>query len=732
MQRVLPPWRFHFEQESGAGLSREDLDALIHAYIDAPLDVANGRMLRALLIDIGEEERILVIVSHHLVIDGWSASLILEEITELYEQFHSGRIKDEESNIGRFTDYVAHMESWADSEECSRQIEQWREEIQPELAASVIPADRSRHAGRIATFGEVEMTITGDLVADLAECGRQWRTGAVQIIDAVISCLIARASGDDAVTTGLALTNRPQAEYERVIANFANESIIHVQVGLDQPFTGVLDQMKSAVRNAVLRLDTPFEMLAESLQLKRIGRRRLAMPIFFSLYDLMREGTLRLDGIQVTRIPDSHVNPFQEIGIRAVSEPDALRFKIEYDETIFDEDRIRRFLDTLVAMLGKVLEDPEARILELPFDERLAQGVEEGRVNETAADQEHVEPVTLLETRLAELWTELLGVHPVGLHDDFFELGGSSLLAIRLIDRVHEVFGAQLGIDALMSGTTLKEVASRIEKSGKRLQIDRAVWISRDHEPTRLFCLPGIGGLAAFTYRDIAGHLEGDVALVGLQMRGLDGLDEPDDTVESMARTMLEGIRSIQETGPYHVCGYSFGGSISIELARQLHAAGETVASLLLLDTYPPNFIRMHRRLLRGVKNRIKGAGRSTSAERDEFDPIMPEDDPAIAALARIGGLGNSIENTIAMTRSAFHGYKPQPYEGDVHLVLSTTNADEGALEDSRFIQEWRKQINGILTTHPVAVPHLELVRSGSELVADVIRSITRPEEGAA
>ena len=370
-------------------------------------------------------------------------------------------------------------------------------------------------------------------------------------------------------------------------------------------------------------------------------------------------------------------------------------------------------------------DDPATTVAELPFDPTLAKGLDEDPVISSNNDRKHVEPGTMLETRLAEIWTELLGVHPVGRSDDFFDLGGSSFLAIRLLDRVHQVFGAQLGIDALMNGPTLQEVASRIERSGKRLQIDRSVWITRDRDQRKFFCLPGIGGLAAFTYQNVGGFLEGDVSLVGLQMRGLDGLEKPDDRIETMAATMLAEIRRIQPKGPYHLCGYSLGGSIAIEIARIIQDSDEEIASLLLLDTYPPNFIKFHRRLLRKVKKSVTSSRQSNKpALRDEFDPVLPENDPTIAALAKVGGLGNSISNTISITRAAASNYKPRKYTGNVDLVASTSNTDAESKSDNRFVGEWKKLIDGRLTLHAVPVPHLDLVRGGSEQIAAIIKSV--------
>ena len=345
--------------------------------------------------------------------------------------------------------------------------------------------------------------------------------------------------------------------------------------------------------------------------------------------------------------------------------------------------------------------------------------------------QDHVEPSSVIETRLAELWTELLGVHPVGRFDDFFDLGGSSPLAVRLIDRINEIFGPSLEMNALTSGSTLHEMSSCIERSGRRLRIERSIRLGSRKDLPTLFCLPGIGGLAAFTFLDIARHLKDHATLVGLQMKGLDGLDEPDHSVEAVASTMLEEIRRLEEPNPLHLCGYSYGGMVAIELAHQLRRSGFEVANVILIDTYPPGFVTTQRRLLQRMKRAVEDLRpKDLKAIRDELDPVVPEDDPTIARLAQAGNLGASIKRTIDATRDAAWRYRPSPYSGDVRIVRSVESS-VSMKAHRRFERLWTRWIEGDLRMYDTPVPHLDLVRSGSAFVAKVIRGALEKDHSA-
>ena len=722
-QQAVPPRRFRLDHRSMLGEPRAAIDAEIRRYVADPIDLEAGRLLRALVVHVGTDERFMVIVTHHVVFDGWSASVLLEELGSLLDGNPDER-RDAIASRGSFAEYCRRMHEWEDSEGCRGEIDAWRREIDSNPSASAMPTDRSRDEDREVTFGVVETTLSPTTSSRLSERSTAWRTGTIPIINAVVGCVVVRAGGDAISTTGLALTNRAQADLERVIGNFSNEAVIQCRIGLEESFRSILERTRIAVHRAFHRLDTPFDMVIDALEMDRVGRRRLAMPIFLSCYDVAREGTLRIDGIVVERIPDAHVNTFQELGIRAIIEPGSVRLKIEYDESLFRRERMTRFLENLVEMLETVLEHPETIVGDLPFDPMIGEGIPVVSTGIPRTDRVHVEPATLLETRLAEIWTDLLEVHPIGRFDDFFELGGSSFLAIRLIDRIHQVFGAPLGIDALMSEPTLTRIADRIEGSGRQVQIDRSVWISHDRERTRLFCLPGVGGLAAFTYRDIASHLEGRRSLVGLQMRGVDGREEPDDTIEKMAFTMLEEIRGIDPRGPYHLCGYSLGGTVAIEIARTMQNLGEEIGSLLLIDTHPPGFTGIHRRIWRGLKNRVHALRSSNEpAAGPGANPGLSVTDPSITSLADAGGLGRSIRRTLAITRTAAYRYRPERYRGDVDLVISSTDLPAGSSARNRFESKWAAMIDGRLNMHEVPMSHLDLVRSGSGRIAELVES---------
>jgi amino acid adenylation domain-containing protein len=195
-----------------------------------------------------------------------------------------------------------------------------------------------------------------------------------------------------------------------------------------------------------------------------------------------------------------------------------------------------------------------------------------------------------LEAALVQLWEELLQVRGLGVADDFFTLGGHSLLAVRLMAEIERTFDRKLPLAALFQEPTIEHLANLLRMEPNAAGISSLVEMQPRGTRPPLFCVHPAGG-TVFCYRDLARHLGGDQPFFGLQARGLSGEASPHNTVEEMAAHYIDTIRSVQPVGPYRLAGWSLGGNLAFEMARQLREQGDEVALLALLDAgaLPPD-----------------------------------------------------------------------------------------------------------------------------------------------
>ena len=190
-----------------------------------------------------------------------------------------------------------------------------------------------------------------------------------------------------------------------------------------------------------------------------------------------------------------------------------------------------------------------------------------------------------LDLQLTKLWENVLGVRPIGLRDNFFDLGGTSLAAVRLFSKMRKLFGRSFPLSVLIQAPTVEKLADLVRRDGWSPRWISLVPIQPVGSKPPFFCVHGGGG-NVLIYKDLAKHLGEDYPFYGLQARGLDGSGDYLTTVEAMADSYLAELQELQPEGPYFIGGFCMGGQIAFEIARKLVEKGQQVNLLVLIDSH--------------------------------------------------------------------------------------------------------------------------------------------------
>ena len=202
-----------------------------------------------------------------------------------------------------------------------------------------------------------------------------------------------------------------------------------------------------------------------------------------------------------------------------------------------------------------------------------------------------VAPQDLLELQLTKMWEQVLRIQPIGVQDNFFELGGHSLLAARLLAEINKTFHKNLPLATIFQAQTVEQLVNILRCSGWSPPCPSMVVIQPGSSQPPLFGIHVLGRGLEF-YRPLVAYLERSQPVYGLSTQIMDEKQAPPNRVEDLAAFYIKEMRTFQPNGPYFLVGVSFGGTVAFEIARQLHAQGQKVALLGLIDSYGPAAIK--------------------------------------------------------------------------------------------------------------------------------------------
>ncbi|MGW0037985.1 amino acid adenylation domain-containing protein [Gordonia sp. NPDC003376] len=349
----------------------------------------------------------------------------------------------------------------------------------------------------------------------------------------------------------------------------------------------------------------------------------------------------------------------------------------------------------------------------------------------------YVAPATEVERMVAQVFAEILDVDRVGATDSFFDLGGNSLAATRVVARAGERYGLRIELPWLFSDPTVGSLARRIADHTV-LAGDVLIALRAQGQRPPLFCVHPAGGLAWF-YGGLAPYLT-DRPIYGLQDPHVI-LGEPTADAETLARRYVAEIRRVRPHGPYHLLGWSVGGVIAHAMALRLEADHEEVAFLGIMDAAPeaddPGTAGAS--AVSDAGDAVSGSQDSSVAAdllggwRDLFDlgdEVRAESTEELTAIirAQIAGMGlladdqvERIMESFAASDEAVLGYRPGVFGGGAHVFVATADKEDPV----RVVDAWRPYVSGSVRDTEVDTHHLGMADESSlEVIGPVLDEV--------
>jgi amino acid adenylation domain-containing protein len=435
--------------------AREDeLMRRMQALIDTPLDIGRCPLFVAVLYRMSDTQHVFLFMPHHIIWDGWSFDILYEEISELYLAARQGRSARLPALEITYADYARWHAMWVGSDDCRSQVAFWKRRYAAARPLRGIPTDRQRKAGMSGVGAVAWVGVDKLLTERLRELSVRLGVTLNMVTMAVHAMLVSHSTGEHGVVLGMPVRGRVISEVEPIMGFFNNLLPLNLEVDAAKEFSSWLGVIREQTVSAFANQDVPFELLAGEAEFAVAAQGGQLYQSLFSFQDA-RHRTHDWGGLKHQSVLVMQKGATEDFGLWLMDVPHGLEGGINYNADIFDASTAELFRERYLGLLKRVAENPEARISELldapgPDLERFSAWLLRARLagQRPAAPEPRVPSGSGVQPdpRVAAIWARLLGLDEdaIRAEDNFFDLGGNSMLAMQVVAAMDSELGVKL------------------------------------------------------------------------------------------------------------------------------------------------------------------------------------------------------------------------------------------------------------------------------------------------
>lgn len=547
-----------------------------------PFDLSEGPLIRAALFRIDPLHHLLVVTVCQIVFDGWSMRVFSRELRELYAAFAAGRQPSLPSLPIQWADFVDWQKRVVEGPSTETGRDYWRSRLEAPYAPLRLPVDHPR-SGQAPSGTKMSWSLSSRLVKPLNELAREEGATHFTALLAVIQAWLFHVTGQEEVIVFASTFARTKPETKGLIGPFANVLPLRTGLGGNPSFREVLRRARDLCLGAFAHPSLPFETMFEMLP-AALGSRE---PLFQAM--LIHQNA----PLPVLAVGDTTFTPTHEVdGGTAVFDflwevaetADGLNGTFTYRSDLFGEATIQTLLRDFKAFAEDIVAAPDRPVSQMPALSSKANPPTLPATMPGLENCDFVAPRDRLEEQLTAVWENVFERAPIGIRDDFFDLGGGSLLAVRLLAETQRFTGQRLPMSVLLGAPTIEKLAGLLRQGGWKPKFSSLVPIRPNGSKPPIYCISGAGG-CVLLFHALARLLPAGQPVYGLEPPPRNGERPMLASVEDIAAHYIHEVRMVQPEGPYFLVGFSFGGLVAFEMAQQFQAQGEQVGLLALFDS---------------------------------------------------------------------------------------------------------------------------------------------------
>jgi thioesterase domain-containing protein/acyl carrier protein len=553
-------------------------------------DLDRNSPIRFGLFHLADEDYHLVWSNHHLILDRWCLSILADELPKIY----MSNLQHKPLSLPQSMPFKSYI-SWLQQRQEADAKAFWQSEFMG--YHNVLPLNALRSIDSTNST-PTNVSQRASFSTNLSEKILRFTRNEHLTLSTVLQCawglLMNHYNSQNEAIIGVTVSGRPAdlIGVERIVGTFINNLPVRISADGSEKLIPWLKKYQKKMSEM-----QKYDYVSQD-RIQKWCNLPFDQLLFDSLFIYQQAVPLELpltENVSLIGIPDGAKS---NIPITLTIEGSEAGFTawISYANNQFSDAAVTQLLEQLQNVLRWFVENPISLLGELTiFSEEERRNLQNNQISlmnnvtemsELSSQRIIVPPRTTLESLIVEIWAGLLNLETVGIDENFFDLGGSSLLAIQLLSKIEKETGVSLPISVLFDSPNVRKLAEVVGKGewSPRWKAMVAINDVSDHNNAPLFLVPP-SATSAIHFADLAKHLESDYPVYSFTPIGLDTDEEPQNRVEDMAELYIREIRDIQPNGPYQIAGSCFGNLVAYEMAQQLENQGEST-TLIAIDPF--------------------------------------------------------------------------------------------------------------------------------------------------
>ena len=334
--------------------------------IQHPFDLVQGPLLRLVLVQLSEQKHVLLFTIHHIAGDGWSLSVIIRELSALYQAFSMGKPASLPELPIQYADFTLWQRQQLQGEKLESQLSYWKQQLANAPPLLQVPTDRPRPPVQTYQGTRQSFLLAKNLTQSLKAIAQKAQVTLFMTLLAAFKILLYRYTGQEDIVVGSSIANRNRAEIEGLIGCFVNSLVLRTDASGNPSFEELLGRVRKVMMGAYANQDLPFEKLVEELQPERSVNYNPLFQVSFTLQNTPKV-KFELPGLTITPFELETSRSVFDLHLDITETDSGLECFWEYNSDLFDAARIRRMSGHLQTLLEAIAANPQQRVSELPL-----------------------------------------------------------------------------------------------------------------------------------------------------------------------------------------------------------------------------------------------------------------------------------------------------------------------------------------------------------------------------